>query len=231
MHRGYRICDGRVRPALLAALLSSACGSKSGLANLDASGPASGGFAGTAGGGGTAGLGGAGGVAASLSGLRWELPCRSPASDTVCDTDNSLSLQTTLQGAPGQLYVVRLRIRGVLEEKTYTGGKPLGQFMLGGAPAIDDWNTYALTVSSPAQTVYLNPGTSGLYYCVPVDDTVTLTMQGTATVRLWAEVYDAQQIVNVDASGSAILVPGVAPYPAAFNGQFAQIDVISVQPI
>ncbi|HMR06024.1 MAG TPA: hypothetical protein PKA88_09600 [Polyangiaceae bacterium] len=222
----------RERALALVALLCLACGSKSGLSNLDAGGAGgSGGVGGSGGTSGGAGSGGVGGVAASLNGLRWELPCYALASETVCDTDNSLSLQTTLSGASGQLYAVRLRIRGVLEEKSYSGGTSLGGFMLGGSPAVDDWNTYALTVSEPAQTLFLNPGISGNYYCVGVDDTVTLTMRGGATVRLWAEVYDAQQIVNVDASGKTILVPGVPPYPQAFNGQFAQVDVVDVQPI
>jgi hypothetical protein len=208
------------------------CGSKSGLSELGSAGAGGAAAAAATGGvGGAAAGGGAGGIAAALDGLRWELPCNALASETVCDTDNSLSLQTALSGTPGQLYAVHLRIRGVLEEKTYTGGNPVGSFLRNGTPAVDDWNTYALTVSDPAQTLFLNPGISGNYYCVGVDDTVTIAMRGGATVRLWAEVYDAQQITNVDITGQPIRVPGVAPYPEAFDGQFAQVDVIGVQPI
>ena len=227
MLASQRSRGGGIRSLLSATLLASsmACGSRSGLNELP------GAQAGAGGGAGTGGAGGAGGIAASLSGLRWELPCHAHVSNEVCSTDNELSLQTALKGDPATSYAVRLRIRGVLEEKSYSGGTPLGKFTLGGKPESDDWNTYAMTVSAPPQTLYLNPGVSGLYYCFLLDETVTLTMRGGAVVRLWAEVYDAQQITNRGENGSAILVPGVKPFPAAFDGQFAQVDVLDVKPI
>lgn len=200
---------------LLLPLVAVACGSRSGM--LD------GGESST---GGAAGSGGAGGIAASLSGLRWELPCRAPRGGGVCTTNDNLGQYTVLSGDPNTIYDVKLRIRGVLEEKTYVGGTPLGAFQLGGQPAIDDWNTYGLGVSDPPQNLFLNPGVSGQYFCTSVDDVVTLPMRGGASVLLAAVVYDSQQIENVSSTGSPIVVPGVAPYPSAYDGQFAQVDVL-----
>jgi len=36
------------------------------------------------------------------------------------------------------------------------------------------------------------------------------------------------QVENVDASGTPFVVPGVAPAPAPYDGQFVQVDVVSV---
>jgi hypothetical protein len=37
------------------------------------------------------------------------------------------------------------------------------------------------------------------------------------------------EIKNLDAQGTPAVVPGVPPAPAAFDGQFIQMDVVSVE--
>ena len=53
-------------------------------------------------------------------------------------------------------------------------------------------------------------------------------MAAGATVTLLADVVDGHEIENVDPAGTPIIVPGVPPSPAAYNGQFIQMDVDAV---
>jgi hypothetical protein len=48
-------------------------------------------------------------------------------------------------------------------------------------------------------------------------------------VSLIAMAIDGHQITNVDAGGNPIVVPGIAPAPAAYHGQFIEMDVVSVK--
>ena len=75
-------------------------------------------------------------VALSLTGLRWELPCLSEATDFVCITNTPATVLTsTVGGNPGVTYDVELRFRGVVEERSYVEGTADGNWYVGGAPA------------------------------------------------------------------------------------------------
>jgi len=106
-----------------------------------------------------------------------------------------------------------------------------GKTGAGGTPAGDGYNVYSLTISAPAQTVYLNSGTSYIGHCWPIDYTVTLPMQSSASVSLSADTVDGIEITNLDANGNPIVVPGISPAPAAYDGQFIQMDVTNVVPM
>lgn len=168
-------------------------------------------------------------IVAALDGLRWELPCLVYVAPNICTTAAVMRRDTTLSGDPDRLYAVTLRFRGVVEDKSYYGANlQSGRFQLGGQPNVDDWNTYALRISDPPSVAYLNRGTSGYFHVGPIDFTTTLSMRGGATLTLEALAYDDQQIPNLDVFGLPVLVPDVAPYPAAFDGQFIQMDVVSI---
>lgn len=181
-------------------------------------------------------------VAGSLSGLRWELPCLSSLNAQVCVTKTTQTQVATLSGVTGVFYDVTLHFRGIVEQKTYTGGGApdggladggtnAGFYLVGATPAVDDWNVYKLEVSEPAYTAFLNNGTSGHYYVDALDYTVTVRMKAGASVTLTANPSDngPYEIKNMDiVDGGAIVVPGIAPAPAAFDGQFVQMDVTSV---
>ncbi|MBS2013204.1 MAG: hypothetical protein JST00_09975 [Deltaproteobacteria bacterium] len=172
-------------------------------------------------------------VAGSLSGLRWELPCAAAATDpALCTTPTAnVTKSTTLAGAPGTTYAVKLRFRGVIEPKTYNGGVETGFFSVGGTPASDTANIYRLTVSAPAATFFVNSGTtraSNALYAEAIDYEATVDIQAGATVTLTAEPLDALQIKNRDQAGAPFVIPGIAPAPAAFDGQFVQMDVLAV---
>jgi len=168
-------------------------------------------------------------VAATLDGLRWELPCtKSVADPTVCETLPSVSTSATMGGVPGTTYQVTLRFRGVVEISRYDGGAADGYWQVGGAPpAGSTINVYGLVVSSPPQTYYVNQGISNRV-AVPLDYTETIPIDAGATVTLLAESIDSFELRNLDASGQPIVIPGVAPAPLPFDGQFVQMDVVSV---
>ena len=84
-----------------------------------------------------------------------------------------------------------------------------------------------LDVSSPGQTYFVNQGISHRVV-VALDYTETVPIASGATVTLHADSRDSYELRNVDSSGQPIVVPGVAPAPGAFDGQFVQMDVVSV---
>lgn len=168
-------------------------------------------------------------VAASLNGLRWELPCTQSTGDpTVCQTLPLVSTSATMGGVPGSLYDVTLRLRGVVEISAYVGGTSSGYWQIGGAPpAGSTINVYGLDVSSPGSTYYVNQGISHRVV-VAIDYLETVALAAQATVTLRADSRDSLELRNLGASGQPVVVAGVAPAPRAFDGQFVQMDVVSV---
>ena len=169
-------------------------------------------------------------LAANLNGLRWNLPCTASPNPPSCSASDPAPQTAAMGGVSGQLYAVTLRFRGVVEEKTYTGGTPDGSWYVGGGTNGDSYNVYQLHVANPAQNYYVNNGTSGHLYCGAIDFQRTVMISAGSAVTLSAQTIDAAQIKNVDINGTPIVVPGIPPAPAPFDGQFVQMDVISVTP-
>jgi hypothetical protein len=155
-----------------------------------------------------------------------------------------------LSGATGVTYAVTLHFQGVVEQKTYTPnpydagpdaapdagpdypvatGTNAGMFIDNASPNGDSYNIYELDISSPAQTVYLNAGVSGLDYVFPIDYVVTLPMAAGATVTLSANAVDGEEISNQQSDGGAVAFPGFFD-GGAYDGQFVSMDVVSVTP-
>jgi hypothetical protein len=169
-------------------------------------------------------------VVGSLAGLRWELPCTSTVNEANCTATDPAPVVATLGGASGTTYQATLRFRGVIETKSYEGGTTVGYLDTGGTPANDGFNVYKLEVSAPPQSYYLNAGESGVGNAFGIDYTATFAVTAGATVTLTANVIDGVEHKNVDATLTPIVVPGVEPAPAAYDGQFVQMDVVSVAP-
>ena len=64
------------------------------------------------------------------------------------------------------------------------------------------------------------------HYVFPIDYRVTIAIRAGATVTMGA--YDSNDVAI--ANHKHIVVPGVPPAPAPFDGQFFQLDVESVKP-
>lgn len=167
-------------------------------------------------------------IAGNLDGLRWEIPCTNSGTP-VCTSNNEFSETATMLGDPGSSYDVTLRFRGVIEQKTYSGGVKDGYFLTGGTPAADGYNIYRLEISDPPSVYYLNAGTSNIQRVWELDVTKTIPIAAGATVTLSADAEDGFIIANTDGSGQPIIPAGVPPAPNAFPGQFIQMDVVSVE--
>lgn len=169
-----------------------------------------------------------GGTAANLNGLRWQIPAVSSASGNTDNVVDPPVVTATMGGTMGMNYSVTLRFRGVVEQKTYEGGTTTGYWNVGGTPDGGAFNIYELSISDPQETYYLNAGTSNIYNCYAIDYQETIIINGGATVSLIAQTVDGHQIKNIDPNGTPIVVPGIPPAPAAYDGQFIQMDVVSV---
>ena len=127
--------------------------------------------------------------AASLAGLRLEVPCANPkfTQDTECHWDRNL-LQTadpqwklkreivrTFGGKHGTTYQVTLHVRGVVEPKNFTGGTvQFEHFQTGGTPVKNDYNFYSLHVSDPEATYVFNRNEEKVgHYTFVIDYRVT----------------------------------------------------------
>ncbi len=172
-------------------------------------------------------------VAAALQGLRWEMPCTPGQKGPFCDAVVQKPVVTaTLAGDPKRQYDVTLRFRGVVEWESYAGGKAEDHWYIGGHPDNGVFNIYQLAVSAPAQVFYLNQvsGDGGLAPVRSIDYQKTIRVQGGATVTLSADAQDGRLCSNTDDKSTPLVIAGVPPAPAPFDGQFIQMDVISVVP-
>jgi hypothetical protein len=172
-------------------------------------------------------------VAGSLSGLLWKLPCDPPGTHTgaTCDT-SSQSVSATLGGTAGVTYDITVRIRGVVEDRTYPNGCKDGYLGTGGPDGGtgDPYNVYALAISSPPQTYYINSGTSNVELVHALDYGFTFRADAGATVTLSADPIDGTEIYNHDASGTPVQVADGAGLGVTqpYDGQFAQLDVTAI---
>jgi hypothetical protein len=183
-------------------------------------------------------------IVGSLEGLRWNLPCSMATTSTTCPAVDATPQMTTVHGTSGVIYDVTLRFRGVVEQKTYDGvpdggvaavGTNAAFFVAGGMPGGDGYNVYTLAILGPEANIlpskyYLNSGMSGIAHCWPIDYTVTLPMEAASTITLTAVTTDGEEITNQDTTNTPIIIPGISPYPSAYNGQFVQMDIVSVAP-
>ena len=133
-------------------------------------------------------------------------------------------------------YALALRVRGVVEQKSYSSvvagtaaGTNAGFFIASGNPGGDGWNAYLFKVSTPPMAAYLNKGSSTHEYVDGIDYSVTVAAAAGATVTLDSSSSDSYIVKNRDqTTGAAIVIAVIKPAPQAFNGQFVQVDVESV---
>jgi len=174
-----------------------------------------------------------------LGGLRLEVPCADHFNhDTECHWDRSLlqsqdpawklkrEIVRTFAGRPGTLYSVTLHVRGVVEPKNFTGGAvQFDHFQTGGDPVKNDYNFYRLSVAEPNAVYTFNRNEEKVgHYTFPIDYSVTIPIRGGTTVTMGA--YDSNDVAIANHQGN--VVPGVPPFPAAFDGQFFDIAVVKV---
>ncbi len=217
-----------------------------------------GGMGGTGGGGGVAGAGGVGGaenplnqLAQAFDSFRIELPCDHDQ-EQPCEAQNSavpnrgylccyidqtierkrlppLDKDLSFGGESGKVYDVTLRVRGVVENRDYgAGGTKQGDWVrVGGVrPAPSAIHVFGIATHDPELNYFLNSwnDTSDLARIIAVDYQVTIPIKGGAKVR----VFEYDDIGKIWKNAEGLKVEGIAPYPDAFEGQFLQLNVVSV---
>jgi hypothetical protein len=179
-------------------------------------------------------------------------PCVDPVFTGWCAHDDTVNVG----GMPGRIYNVTLRVRGLVEAKTYQGGAdrdnsgeqvPADGLYVGGQPnnTANAYDTYMIRVASPAQDYFLNSiGTgadSRLRHSVfEVDFTFDLPVEGGTSVRLVHVDPNDSGIKNcaepdIGSECTPATLPNLDPAIAdslgsaqPYNGQFAGITVEGV---
>jgi hypothetical protein len=151
--------------------------------------------------------------------------------DTTIERENRPPIDEELSfgGDPAKTYAVTLRVRGVIENRDYGGqGIERGDWVLegGSLPQPSAIHVFGATVQSPHETYFFNSwnDTAEPARIIAVDYQVTLPMRGGTQVRL----FEYDDIGKIWANAEGLKVPELAPYPAAFDGQFLRLDVVSV---
>lgn len=157
--------------------------------------------------------------------LRVDVPCGAGTDDGQCEATNA-SEEVMLEGEPGQRFRVTLWIRGVVEEKPYSCARRDGNWCTkGDGQDGDNRSDTELAIGKPPLAVRLNHGQGDA--CVLVDMQHDVVIESGALVSLQIDPRDDEQRPN----DAAIVVPGLDPAPAAFNGQFLQVEAIAFVPI
>lgn len=178
-------------------------------------------------------------LGAAINGYRFEFPCKEPmpenpkpGADCVSGlvkgdpnkTDNFTAVRK-FDGEKGKRYKVTLRFRGVVEPMMYKNGKMDGEyFYIGGEPNNKTYNIYKIEISSPPSHYFLNRQNAVGHKIFTIDYTKTIEIDGDATITLTGDGQNGRLISNF----SKLVVPGIAPAPQPFNGQFVQVDVVDV---
>jgi len=162
----------------------------------------------------------------ALSGQRWLSPCTGPAGGgTLCPCAGSAQTQMVTLAGASTIYQVTVRIRGVVELAPYTGGSVTAtDFYTGGAVNNTFANIYEISVSSPMAHYFINnSGATTGSGLVAIDYMAELPIAGDAVVTFTTNGQDSEEVAN----SNGLTVPGVTTNPQPYNGQFAQLDVIS----
>lgn len=219
--------------------VGGAGGAGAGAGGAAASASAGSGGAGGGGGGVSGGTGGAAGseldFAAELDELFVHDACTAdyPPQPDTCLHEQKVESEITFGGQAGVTYDVTVRVRGLFEPTTISGGQaPLQDhryFKVGGSVSAADYSQWHIEVSNPAQTYWLNhyPSTSHTIYYE--DFEATLAIAGGATVAVGATDGNDREIDNAEEglADRRKLIEGVTD--EVLDGQMLRLDVIAVE--
>ncbi len=176
-------------------------------------------------------------IAAVLN-YRWEAPCKGANNNNeLCGSDRTLPDHVVVVGGdPQTTYKITLHFRGLTEAHTFTPqvpDSPAPHMIKGsvGTPNVDAHTKFWLEVAQPTEKYYANAFSSieGEFdhRLFALDYMADITVQGGATVAFKYTDDNTEQSRNFNNT----VVPGVPPDPNPFDGQFLQVDVVSVAPM
>ena len=155
-----------------------------------------------------------------------------PPQPDTCLHKQLLEKPFTFGGKPGVVYDVRLRIRGIFEPTTITGGEtPIPDhpyYQVGGTVRARDWSAWHIEVAEPKQVYWLNhyPKVSHTIYLE--DFEATIPVNGGAAVVIRVIDGNDRQIDNNEPGRSdrMQIIKGIHDKP--LDGQMLRLDVVGV---
>lgn len=151
----------------------------------------------------------------------------------TCLHEQLLEEVVDFTGEPDTVYEVKVRVRGLMEPTTISGGEtPLVDhpyFKVGGTVQAADYSQWHIEVSDPEETYWLNhyPSTSHTIY--NEDFEATIPVRGGATFTLRVVDGNDRQIDNGASAGPDRMqvIDGVTD--EVLDGQAVHLDVIEVK--
>ena len=135
-------------------------------------------------------------------------------------------------GKSGTVYDVTLRIRGLFEPTTITGGETPDPehpyFKVGGTVSTPEWSHWEIEVSEPRQTYWLNhyPSVGHTIYKEDFEATIAVAAGATVVVRV-TDGNDRQIDNGKTGPDRQQIIAGVVDKP--LPGQMLRLDVIRVK--
>jgi len=153
-----------------------------------------------------------------------------PPQPDTCLHDRLHEQSFTFGGKPGMVYDVTLRIRGIFEPTTITGGDipdPEHPYFKIGGTSTPDWSHWGIEVSEPKQIYWLNhyPAVGHIIYKEDFEATITVAAGATVTVRV-VDGNDREIDNGKNTPDRQQILAGVVDQPLA--GQMVRIDVVRV---
>ena len=155
-----------------------------------------------------------------------------PPQPDTCLHKQLIEKPFTFGGPKGTVHHVRLRIRGLFEPTTITGGEtPYAHhphFQVGGTIRARDWSAWHIEVSEPKQTYWLNHYPKVGHIIYNQDFEVTIPVAGGANVVVRVVDGNDRQMDNNEPglADRMQLIKGVTD--KVLDGQMLRIDVLSV---
>lgn len=155
-----------------------------------------------------------------------------PSQPDTCVHDQRHEQSFKFGGKGGTFYEVTLRIRGIFEPTTITGGDTLDSehpyFKVGGTVGTPDWSQWSIEVSEPKQTYWLNHYPSVGHKIYKEDFEATLVVAAGSTVTIRVVDGNDRQIDNAKSGPDRQqIISGVVDRP--LDGQMLRLDVVHVK--
>ena len=141
-----------------------------------------------------------------------------PPQPDTCLHDRHHEQSFTFGGKGGMVYDVTLRIRGIFEPTTITGGDTPDPthpyFKVGGTVSTPDWSQWAIEVSEPKQTYWLNhyPAVGHTIYKEDFEASIVVTAGASVVVRV-SDGNDRQIDNDKIAPDRQQIIAGVVDHP------------------
>jgi len=157
---------------------------------------------------------------------------QNPAQPDTCLHKQLHEESFTFGGKGGTVYDVTLRIRGIFEPTTITGGNTPDPenpyFKVGGAVSTPDYSRWEIEISEPKQTYWLNhyPSVGHTIYKEDFEATIAVATGATVVIRV-ADSNDREIDNGKTGPDRQQIIAGVVDHP--LPGQMLRLDVIRVK--